>query len=245
MKWRVIDYTENDAFMNMAIDEAIGESVASGGMPTMRFYGWRPPAISIGYFQSIEAEVDRERCRSQGVDIVRRRTGGGAVFHDSEITYSVIGGESLFPRDILASYRLICGWIISSLGKLGIQAEFKPINDIIVGGRKVSGNAQTRRGGVLLQHGTILHSVDIERMFSLLRVPDEKIRDKTIASVKERVTSVSALNGASMDALYRALVDGFTEGKEIEFGALTAKEIKRAGELRSSRYATEGWNAMR
>lgn len=247
MKWRVIDFTENDAFMNMAIDEAVSESVARGGPPTIRFYGWRPSAVSIGYFQSLEKEVDIERCREQGVDIVRRRTGGGAVYHDTagEITYSVIAGEELFPKDILASYRIICGWLLDSLGRLGIEAEFKPINDIVVGGKKISGNAQTRRGGVLLQHGTILHSVDVGRMFSLLRVSDEKIRDKMISAAKERVTSVAAQNGASRDELYRALVAGFTEGKDVEFGGLDRQEIARAFMLAGTRYSRDEWNKMR
>ena len=155
--WRIIDYTENDAFMNMAIDEAVSEAVGSGeSLPTIRFYGWKPSAVSIGYFQSLDKEVDIASCERAGVDIVRRRTGGGAVYHDmvGEITYSVIAPEALFPKDILASYREICGWIIDSLAILGIKAEFKPINDIVVGNKKISGNAQTRRGGVLLQHGT-------------------------------------------------------------------------------------------
>ncbi len=247
MKWRIIDFTENDAFMNMAIDEAVSESVKAGGQPTIRFYGWHPSAVSIGYFQSLEKEVDTARCLEQGVDIVRRRTGGGAVYHDrmGEITYSVIAGEALFPRDIIASYRVICGWILDSLGRIGIKAEFKPINDIVVGGKKISGNAQTRRGGVLLQHGTVLHSVDVGRMFSLLRVSDEKIRDKMISAAKERVTSVSEQNGADRDRLYRALVAGFTDGKEIEFGGLTKDEISRASGLAGSRYKTDGWNRMR
>jgi lipoate-protein ligase A len=253
MNWRVIPFAEYDAFMNMAIDEAVSESVAAGGPPTIRFYGWSPSAISIGYFQSLEKEVDVARCKLEGVDIVRRRTGGGAVYHDrdGEITYSLIGKEELFPKDILASYRLICGHIVDSLALLGIVAEFKPINDITAAGKKISGNAQTRRGGVLLQHGTILYSVDVDRMFSLLKVSDEKIKDKMIASVKERVTSVSqqADDGAGKiadkEALYRALVGGFTKGKEHRPSQLTKDELARATSLSESRYRRIGWNSMR
>jgi lipoate-protein ligase A len=248
MKWRVIDYSENDAFMNMAIDEAVSEAVASGeSPPTIRFYGWKPDAVSIGYFQSLDKEVDAARCAEEGVDIVRRRTGGGAVYHDGygEITYSVIGKESLFPKDILASYRLICGWVVDSLGLMGIESEFKPINDIIAKGRKISGNAQTRRGGVLLQHGTILYSVDVERMFSLLRVSDEKIRDKMIASVKERVTSILRERNVSREDAYGAIFEGFTRGKEFDIGVLGDGELSRAMELASSRYTKAEWNRMR
>jgi lipoate---protein ligase len=248
MKWRLIDYSENDAFMNMAIDEAVGEAVASGASPpTIRLYSWKPDAVSIGYFQSLEKEVDAARCAAEGVDIVRRRTGGGAVFHEGrgEITYSVIGKEALFPKDIIASYRLICGWVIDSLSLLGIRAEFKPINDITVSGRKISGNAQTRRAGVLLQHGTILYSVDAERMFSLLKVSDEKIRDKMIAGAKERVTSILRERNVSREEAHGALLAGFTQGKDFSIGALSEAEASRAFALASSRYSRPEWNCMR
>ena len=247
MKWRVIPYSENDAFLNMAIDEAVSASVQAGGMPTIRFYGWRPDAVSLGYFQSLDKEVDSGVCRKLGIDIVRRRTGGGAVYHDNagEITYSVIGKEELFPKDIIASYRHICGWICDSLSILGIPSEFRPINDIVVDGKKISGNAQTRRSGVLLQHGTLLHSVDVERMFSVLKVSDEKIKDKMIASVKERVTSISLLSDSSKDDVCKALIEGFTKGKEFEMGSLSIEERVSAEKLGDERYRSDGWNRMR
>jgi lipoate-protein ligase A len=246
--WRLIEFSKNDAFMNMAIDEAVSEAVGKGiSPPTIRFYGWEPSAVSIGYFQCMEKEVDSGNCEALGVDLVRRRTGGGAVYHDTagEITYSVIAPEKMFQKDILASYRDICGWINDSLSLLGIQSEFKPINDIIVNGKKISGNAQTRRGGVLLQHGTILFSVDVERMFSVLRVSDEKIRDKMIATVKERVTSVCAQRQVSWSGTYDALVSGFTKGKDFCMGNLTDSELARARALADSRYRAREWNFMR
>jgi lipoate-protein ligase A len=246
MQWRFIPYKENDAFTNMAIDEAVSEAVASGeSPPTIRFWGWNPRAVSIGYFQSMEKEVDIAKCEELGVDVVRRRTGGGAVFHDSEITYSIIGKEDLFPKDIIASYREICGCIINGLQGLGIESEFKPINDIITNGKKISGNAQTRRGGTLLQHGTLLYEVDVDRMFSLLKVPDEKIRDKMIATVKERVTSVKAQKDVNIEQVLDAMKKGFSDGRELENSHLSEKEMERAEELVKSRYKTREWNWMR
>ncbi|MFH0737246.1 MAG: biotin/lipoate A/B protein ligase family protein [Candidatus Micrarchaeota archaeon] len=247
MNWRVILFSEYDAFMNMAIDEAVSGSVAAGGPPTIRFYGWNPSAVSIGYFQSLEAEVDTDRCLLEGVDVVRRRTGGGAVYHDrsGEITYSVIGKEELFPKDILASYRLICGHIIDSLASLGIASEFKPINDITVNGKKISGNAQTRRGGVLLQHGTVLFSVDVDRMFSVLKVSDEKIKDKMIANAKERVTSISLQRTVSRELVLEALLEGFTKGKGYRIGEISEKELADATHLAKTRYMEKSWNSMR
>ena len=247
MNWRVIPLAANDAFMNMAIDEAVTESVAEGSAPTIRFFRWLPSAVSIGYFQGLRDEVDVERCGELGIHIVRRRTGGGAVYHDydGEITYSIIAPENIIPHGIRESYNVICELIIRSLKHLGIESEFKPINDIITSGKKISGNAQTRRNGILLQHGTILYDLDVRKMFSLLKVGQEKISDKLIQAVEDRVTCVKKLKETSMDELYQALVKGFTEDKDHTFEQLTDTELNRAKELAEEKYSREEWNFMR
>ncbi len=148
--WRVISLESHMAAENMAIDEAIGNELFRGtSAPTIRFYTWKSPAVSIGNFQCIKDEVNIAACQSMGVELVRRRTGGGAVFHDpvGEITYSVIAPEAYFPRGITESYGDICECIIRGLSGIGIAASFRPINDVIVAGRKISGSAQTRRKG--------------------------------------------------------------------------------------------------
>jgi len=246
-KWRVLPLKSYDAHMAMAIDEAISEAVASGNDPTIRFWTWNPSAVSIGYFQSLEDEVDIQKCNQKGVDFVRRRTGGGAVYHDSkgEITYSVIAKEELFPKDIIKSYHMICGWIIDGLKNLDLHTEFKPINDICLNGKKISGNAQTRRNRILLQHGTILHDLDVETMFSLLKVGIEKISDKVIQDVKQRVTCILDHKQISQEEVYRALLQGFTNGKEYYIGELTSEELQRAKELSEIKYSTKEWNFMR
>lgn len=260
--WRVIELETRDAFMNMALDEACCEAVASGSvMPTIRFYRWSPSAVSIGYFQSLLDEINVEECVRQGVDVIRRRTGGGAVYHDfdGEITYSVMVPEKLLcstdgaKLGITESYHLICGWIVNALRLVGIESEFKPINDIIVSSslKKISGNAQTRRGGVVLQHGTILFQVDVRKMFSLLKVGKEKIADKMIAAVEERVTSVTqvcesaGLPVVTREEVVSALMAGFTSGKTFEAGTWTESELVRAEELVRERYKTKEWNEMR
>ncbi len=248
MKWRVIPLKSDNAFINMAVDEAVCESVASGkSQPTIRFYTWTPSAVSIGYFQSLNDEVDVNVAKELGVDIVRRRTGGGAVYHDTkgEITYSVILPENEMPKGIRESYQVICGWIIESLKNLGIESEFKPINDIIAGGKKISGNAQTRRNGVLLQHGTLLYDLDVRTMFTLLKVPKEKISDKMIQSVEERVTKVLNFGDFSMQDVYDAMLNGFTRNKEYEISSLSGEETDRSKELATARYKTNEWNYRR
>ncbi|MFH1443402.1 MAG: biotin/lipoate A/B protein ligase family protein [Candidatus Micrarchaeota archaeon] len=248
MKWRIIPFEKHDAFMNMALDEACSEAIMQGKAPsTIRFYGWDPSAVSIGYHQSILDEVNLEECKSQQVDVVRRRTGGGAVYHDTEgeITYSIIAPEAFFVKDILLSYKVICQPIIDALSELKLKAEFKPINDIIVNGKKISGNAQTRRQGVLLQHGTVLYDVDVRKMFSLLKVSQEKISDKMIATVEERVTSAKKLGLTDRNALYQSLERAFVNGREYEPGSWTEFELIRGKELSETKYKTKEWNFQR
>ena len=201
-KIRIVETGFNPAAQNMAIDEALIESV--GEVPILRIYGWRPAAVSIGYFQSMNEEVDFTKCREIGVDIVRRLTGGGAVLHEYELTYSFISRR--YPQNIVESYKWICDAIVISIKRLGFDASFVPLNDIVIAGKKVSGNAQTRRKGVLLQHGTILLGVDVNKMFSVLKVPSEKLRDKIIKDVKERVTSLA---GTTYDNMATTLKTSF------------------------------------
>ena len=124
--------------------------------------------------------------------------------------------------------------------KIGIDAEFSPINDVLTDEKKISGSAQTRRGGILLQHGTTLFTVDVDKMFSLLTVGKEKIADKLISSVKKRVTSVTAINDIPKNELAKALESAFSEGREIEIGTYSDTELKRAKELKE-KYASMEW----
>lgn len=248
MRWRVVELETRDAYFNMGIDQAVMEGLAEqASEPTIRFYRWLPSAVSIGRFQSMEGEVDIERCRELGISYVRRMTGGGAVYHDhaGEITYSVIAPEKLFPAGIRESYSFICAWIISGLAELGIKAEFMPINDIITDGKKISGNAQTRKSGILLQHGTVLYDLNIERMFNVLKISKEKISDKLIKSVEERVTCVSRYSDVPQEGLYTALLDSFTKGKEYYKGKYTELELRRAGELARDLFGSDEWNLSR
>jgi lipoate-protein ligase A len=243
--YRMIPFRYFDAFTNMALDEAIMESIRTGqAPPTIRFYGWQPSAISIGIFQGIRNEVNLEETSASSVDVIRRQTGGGAVYHDTfgEVTYSILGPLTLFPINILKSYEVICADIVHALQSMGLAACFSPINDIIVGEQKISGNAQTRCNGVLLQHGTILFCVDVEKMFSLLNVSQEKISDKLIKSVKKRVTCITDLTSASMSDLNAALEAGFSRNRAIVYGDYTPQELERAQQLVKTKYRTEAWN---
>ena len=238
--------------LNMAIDEALLGSISGGeSPPTLRFYGWSPPCVTVGYFQSLEAEVDLEACRREGVEAVRRLTGGGAVFHDAELTYSLVLplGHELAPEDILESYRGICAGLVRGLALLGVEAFFAPINDIAAGGKKISGNAQTRRRGCLLQHGTVLLDLDPDRMFTLLKVPAEKLKGRLVEDVKARVTSLRGLLGRPVghEEASSALQRGFAQawGAELEAASFSEAELAEARRLAAERFSRPEWNLRR
>lgn len=250
--WRFLQTNSHDAFTNMAMDRAILEAHYNGLVPpTVRVYAWTPPAISIGYFQGLTEEVDVQACQKHSVDCVRRITGGGAVFHDKELTYSIVIAESHppIPRNILESYRRICGALVRALHELGISSSFAPINDIVVGHQKISGNAQTRKFGDVLQHGTILLDVDVDMMFSLLRVPNEKIKDKMIADARQRVTSCAHVlsRPVAFDEVAASLRRGFEQefGVRLVDGDLTLEEKHWTEQFRREVFSLPSWNYRR
>ena len=251
-EWRLLTTENNSAFTNMAMDRAELVSISKGNAPpTVRFFTWKPKAISIGYFQSLKEEVDLDACKNLGVDYVRRITGGGAVFHDKELTYSIVIPEShsQVPKNIMESYGRICGAIIKGLEHLDIKSSYVPINDIVTDGKKISGNAQTRKAKTVLQHGTILLDVDVDEMFSLLIVPDEKIKDKMISNVKERVTSVKDIldKEISFENVADAMKIGFEEEFNIKLnpGTLTDEEKDLTDKFEKEFFSTKEWNHRR
>ena len=255
--WRLLGLEVYDAFMNMAVDEAILTARIEDRVPnTLRLYRWRPSAVSIGYFQDTEKEANLEACRNHGVDVVRRPTGGGAVYHafEGEITYSIIANEEdLGLSDAVAGYQKLCGGIIYALDRLGVKADFssgspRECPNILVSGRKISGNAQLRRRGVLLQHGTVLVDLNLEEMFTFLRVPWAKNVGEVVKVMERKLTSLrQALNSAlSFEAVSEALIQGFGKALQAQFnqGELTPREVETTEKL-YGKYRSDEWNLHR
>jgi len=251
LKWRLIDLETYNAYWNMAIDEAILEARIKGIVPnTLRLYRWNPSAVSIGYNQSMEDEVDIESCKKLGVDYVRRISGGGAVYHDynGELTYSIVAPQSELPADIDESFKVLCKGIIFSLGKFGLEAMHGKFHcpSIFIGGRKISGNAQARRKGVVLQHGTILLDYDPELMYTVLKVRRPQMKTRLVRSVYQKVTTIkNEINYApKFEELRDALIEGYEKAFNIKFekSKLTPEELKMAEELVKNKYSTKEWN---
>ncbi|TEU07369.1 lipoate--protein ligase family protein [Candidatus Bathyarchaeota archaeon] len=254
--WRFLKLEVKDAFTNMAVDEAVLSARISDRVPnTLRFYRWKPSAVSVGRFQDVFNEVYVENCRKHEVDIVRRITGGGAVYHDhvGEITYSVVVKQSdLGFVDVASTYNMICKGLIEAAKMLGISADFNPGDpkkcpNVTINRRKISGSAQSRRKGVLLQHGTFLLDTNLEKMFTFLRVPWAKTCMEVIPVAEKRLTSVKEELGTRIpiEEAHQALVRGFQKtfkAQPVE-GKLTSYEQKLAEKLRREKFATDRWNS--
>lgn len=273
-KWRLVNSGICTAAQNMAIDEAILKAHAYGAVPpTLRFYGWRPAAVSLGYFQSAAAEIDLEACRANGVDVVRRLTGGRAVLHDMELTYSLVVSECdpLVPPTITASYRYFSQGLVAGLKEMGIKAQMSMPREaygqsrrrhasaacfdasshyeITFAERKLIGSAQVRKDGVIMQHGSILLAFQPLILVSLLNLPSDHKRNELAEVLVKRVTSVSEILGRRVEweEVYRAMSSAFGPalGVDISCDELTAGEMAAANELIVSKYSQDSWNLLR
>ncbi|MFK7693116.1 biotin/lipoate A/B protein ligase family protein [Paenibacillus sp. HJGM_3] len=214
--WRFVHTGFGSPAYNMAVDEAILTAHSEGLVPpTVRFYGWDPPTLSIGYFQKAEQEVDFEAVERSGVGFVRRATGGRAVLHDKELTYSIIVSENYpgMPTTVNEAYRVLSEGLVLGFRKLGLRAEMVSLAseeeklkystagsaacfdspswyELVVEGRKVAGSAQTRQKGVVLQHGSILLELDVEQLFSLLQFSSDKLRRRLMDSFASKAVAI-------------------------------------------------------
>ena len=252
--WRLLPLEVRNAAMNMAIDEAIFNSrIANRVLNTLRFYRWQPSALSIGKNQNPENEVYVETAKRLGVDVVRRISGGGTVYHDfeGEVTYSVIAQvDDLGTADVTTVYTKIYCAITDALRLLGVPADFssgdaKNCPNLTVAGKKISGSSQTISRGVVLQHGTILVNVDLNKMFELLKFKD--VPCSLAADIgKRKITSVQNELGhkISPETVANALAQGFKAILKIQLqeSELTADERETADKLAKEKYSTKEWN---
>ncbi len=230
--WRLLDTGPRPAAENMALDEAILEARSQNLAPnTLRFLQFSPPCTLVGYHQGVEQEIRLDFCRERGIETNRRITGGGALFCDeSQLGWEIYApvDHPCLPQGIENLYARICQGAIWGLAKLGVRAAFRPKNDIEVNGRKISGTGGTELDGVFLFQGTLLIDFDVDTMLRALRIPTEKLKDKEVASLRERVTCLAWELGhpPPLDDIKAALAQGFAELLGIEFvpGPLTAAE---------------------
>ncbi len=248
---RLIIDNHLNPYYNMGFDEALLVLRDQGEIPpTLRLYLWDPSAVTIGYFQRIRDVVNLEYANEKNIPVIRRITGGGAVYHDSkgEITYSIVIDTRGPFTDVQRSYEIICNGIVYALEELGLKAVFKPVNDILLNGKKVSGSAQTRKRNTLLQHGTLMVSTNLDELARLLKVPKEKLESHRVKSIRDRVTTVSIELGREMEPeeLVPYLIRGFEKalGKRLVEEKPSPSET-RLGETLAEKYRSHEWNFKR
>jgi len=243
----------------MAVDEAIMKARTENRVPnTLRLYQWSPSAVSIGRFQTLADEIHVDNCRKHGVDIVRRISGGGAVYHDQEgeLTYCIVAKLSDLgckDLDMLSAYQKICNGLNEAVKILGAKAEYRPPDpkrcpNLTISGKKISGNAQTSKKGILLQHGTFLMDIDHTKMFTYLKVPWAKTLNDVLAVSKRKLTSARQEldSNFSTPEASQALVEGFQKALGVQFVAeeLTEYERNLAERLKKERFVTEDWTFL-
>lgn len=264
--WRLLNTGPADGATNMAIDEAILMAVAEGKSPsTLRFFAWEPPCLSIGYNQAVD-EVDIIRCQQAGVDVVRRPTGGRAILHTDELTYSIVAPQSE-PRvagGVVESYRRLSAGLVRGLRLLGVdvvqaEAGHGPNADasaacfdapsayeVTAGGKKLVGSAQVRRKEAVLQHGSLPLQGDITRICHYLMVPSEERRGELRRELRARATSLELVLGRTIPfaQVAEALVSGFSEALNLhlEPGELSQHELALVQQFKREKYTAAAWN---
>ncbi|MFQ6125332.1 MAG: lipoate--protein ligase [Candidatus Heimdallarchaeota archaeon] len=245
--WRFFTYSDYDPYMNLAIEEALIRSILEFNSPNALRVWQHPPIVSIGCFQRPEQKVNIEYCQMKEIRIVRRMSAGGTVYQDSgNLNYSLYIDTNRFKtfKDPVESYSFLCRGLILALKSLGVQAEFKPVNDVIVGMRKISGNAQYELYNVLLHHGTLLMDLNLDNLENALIIPSEKLKDKDATTVRDRVTTINRelTRTVPMSIVREAIQKGYEEalGVEFEDSTLTPEEWKIARVL-YKKYSSPEW----
>jgi len=268
--WRLIRTPAARGAWNMAVDEAI--LAASGGglvPPTLRLYAWSPPCLSLGYAQPF-TDVNQSVLEQRGWEVVRRPTGGRAILHTDELTYSVIGpmDEPRLAGGVLESYRVLAQALLYALQLLGIpaQAEEKPAApapakgqsnqnpvcfevpsnyEITMGGKKLVGSAQARRKEGVLQHGSLPLYGDLTRIVQALVFPDAQRRERAAARLLERATTAESILGFTLDwdQAAQAFAEAFSQRLNIQLqpAELSSDELERAEALLREKYANPAW----
>ena len=246
-EWQVIHEGAKSPSMHMALDEVLTTEVSCGRRkPTLRVWEWASPAVVIGRFQSLRNEVDADAARRHGIEVVRRISGGGAMFIEpgNTITYSICAPLSLVAgMSFQESYQLMDSWVIDALAVLGIQASYQPLNDITSPAGKIAGAAQTRRGSAVLHHVTMAYDIDSTKMLEVLRIGREKLSDKGTVSAAKRVDPLRSQTGLPRETIIKRMIETFRFKYGLIDDRLTENELALAEQLAREKFATPEWTA--
>lgn len=244
-EWELLPIEPHTPLEHMALDEVLLEEVASGRRaPTIRFWEWTSSAVILGIFQSVKNEVDMQAAQKFDVEVVRRISGGGAMFVEpgNTVTYSIYAPSSLVAgMSFSDSYEYMDEFSVRALKDLGINAWYAPLNDITSANGKIGGAAQARRGGAVLHHVTMAYNIDTDRMVQVLRIGREKLSDKGTKSAAKRVDPLRRQTGLDRDTILQRMTQTFGNNYKLKESKLTPVELALAQRLIKEKFATEEW----
>ncbi|WP_406341704.1 biotin/lipoate A/B protein ligase family protein [Streptomyces sp. NBC_00648] len=248
--WQLIHDGPQSPALHMALDEVITAEVAAGRRPpTLRVWEWGAPAVVIGSFQSLRNEVDPEGAERHGITVVRRVSGGGAMFIEpgNTITYSLSVPDALVQGlSFTDSYAYLDDWVLGALGDMGVKAWYQPLNDIATDAGKIAGAAQKRvvaDEGAVLHHVTMAYDIDADKMLEVLRIGREKLSDKGTKSAKKRVDPLRRQTGLPREAVIERMIASFRGRYGLAEGKVTDEEMSRARKLAETKFSHEEWTA--
>ncbi|MBB6098994.1 lipoate-protein ligase A [Deinobacterium chartae] len=244
-EWELIHGGPQSGTLHMALDELLTQQVGEGRRaPTLRIWEWGEPAVVLGRFQSVRNEVDPEGARKHGMRVVRRITGGGAMFVEpgNTITYSIYAPPELVQgMSFVDSYAFLDAWTLEALRSLGVKASYAPINDITSEGGKIGGAAQSRRFGAVLHHVTMAYDMNPAKMLEVLRIGKEKLSDKGNVSANKRVGPLRQQTDLPRETIIGRMVDTFRERHGLRPGTLSASDLEEAEERVRQKFGTDDW----
>jgi len=244
-EWRLINEGEYSEAMHHAIDEMLVEKMNKGDIrPTLRFWYRKNPSIPIGRFQAYHDEVEHEYVKENDIEVIRRITGGGAMFSEpgNVITYSVYIPRDQVNENIRKSYEDLDNFAVNALNSLGVDAEYRPLNDIEHPDGKLGGASQIRKQNAVLHHTMMSFDLDTEKMLKALRIGKEKVSDKAIESAEKRVARISDHTGRGRKEVIDKMIEKFMENREYNEEGLTEEEVEKARKLADEKFRSEEWN---
>lgn len=246
--WELLHEAPQPPALHMALDEVLLDEVAAGHRaPNLRIWEWASPAVVIGRYQSLRNEVDADAARHHGIEVVRRISGGGAMFIEpgNTITYSLSAPESLVEgMSFQEAYAFMDAWVLKALRSLGIEAWYVPLNDIASASGKIAGAAQARRSKAVLHHVTMAYDIDAAKMLDVLRIGREKLSDKGTPSAAKRVDPLRSQTGLAREAVIERMVETFRRDHGLTASAISPEELARAERLVAEKFATPEWTAI-
>ncbi len=246
--WRLIHDAPQPPALHMAIDEVLTDEVAARRRPpTLRVWEWSSSCVVIGRFQSLRNEIDPDGASRHGIEVVRRISGGGAMFIEpgNTITYSLYAPDTLVAgMGFQESYEFMDRWVIDALHGLGIDAWYQPLNDITSPSGKIAGAAQTRRGGAVLHHVTMAYDIDTTKMLEVLRIGREKLSDKVTQSAAKRVDPLRSQTGLPRPEIINRMIETFRSAHGLARHRLLPHERERAVALAATKFASAAWTGI-